>query len=60
MWLSAFFATAASWQLLLVEQFFDFAYDIVDHFVVLKRAEVVADFANSAIEQEALLKLVSV
>ena len=46
--------------IILIKQYFDFAYDIGDQFVVLKRGEVVENSASFGIEREPLLKLVSV
>lgn len=46
--------------IVLVEQYFDFAFDLADQFVVLKRGEVVANSPKPDISRDALLKLVSV
>ncbi|MDC0737553.1 urea ABC transporter ATP-binding subunit UrtE [Cognatishimia sp. SS12] len=46
--------------IILVEQFFDFAYGLGDHFVALTRGEVVHNAPSSATEREALLSKVSV
>ena len=46
--------------IVLVEQYFDFAFDLADHFVVLKRGEVTTDVAKGEIERSALLARVSV
>ncbi|MCJ7874266.1 urea ABC transporter ATP-binding subunit UrtE [Marinovum sp. 2_MG-2023] len=46
--------------IILVEQFFDFAYDLGDHFVVLKRGEVVLERDREDADRETLLKHVSV
>ncbi len=46
--------------IVLVEQYFDFAYDLADHFVVLRRGAVIEDTRKSAITREALLPVVSV
>ena len=46
--------------IILVEQFFDFAYDLGDHFVVLKRGEVVLNKPAAAVPREVLLNHVTV
>ncbi|MBO9465403.1 urea ABC transporter ATP-binding subunit UrtE [Tropicibacter sp. R15_0] len=46
--------------ILLVEQFFDFAYDLGDHFVALERGKVIHDASAQATNREDLLKKVSV
>ncbi|EAR52764.1 branched-chain amino acid ABC transporter, ATP-binding protein [Oceanicola granulosus HTCC2516] len=46
--------------IVLVEQYFDFAYDLADRFVVLRRGAVIEDARKGAIAKEALLPLVSV
>ncbi|MDE4141163.1 MULTISPECIES: urea ABC transporter ATP-binding subunit UrtE [Rhodobacterales] len=46
--------------IILVEQFFDFAYDLADRFVVLRRGEVVLEGRKGAVERDALLEGVSV
>lgn len=46
--------------IVLVEQFFDFAHDLGDHFVVLRRGAVIADKPKGAIAREELLGYVSV
>jgi urea transport system ATP-binding protein len=46
--------------IVLVEQFFDFAYDLGDHFVVLKRGEVVLNQTSAEVDRAVLLKQVSV
>lgn len=46
--------------IILVEQYFDFAYALADDFVVLKRGEVIKTAAKDSIERDDLLALVSV
>lgn len=46
--------------IVLVEQYFDFAYDLADHFVALRRGEVIKNAAKSHITRSELLTLVSV
>ncbi|KAF0677235.1 urea ABC transporter ATP-binding subunit UrtE [Profundibacterium mesophilum] len=46
--------------IVLVEQFFDFAYDLADRFVVLRRGAVIEDVGKEAMTKEALLPIVSV
>ncbi len=46
--------------IVLVEQFFDFAYGLGDHFVVLKRGEVVLERDRASAERAVLLEHVSV
>jgi urea transport system ATP-binding protein len=46
--------------IVLVEQYFAFAYELADSFVVLKRGAVVMAGAKSATDQESLLRSVSV
>lgn len=46
--------------IILVEQFFDFAFDLADDLVVLKRGEVIKTAPKSQIDREELLSLVSV
>lgn len=46
--------------ILLVEQFFDFAYDLGDHFVALERGKVIHDASAQDTKREDLLAKVSV
>ncbi|MQQ10195.1 urea ABC transporter ATP-binding subunit UrtE [Epibacterium sp. SM1979] len=46
--------------IVLVEQFFDFGYELGDHFVVLTRGEVVHNALRAETERDALLAKVSV
>lgn len=46
--------------IILVEQFFDFAYEHADEFVILRRGVVVKSGAASSVPREDLLKAVSV
>ncbi|PYG33310.1 urea ABC transporter ATP-binding subunit UrtE [Pelagimonas varians] len=46
--------------ILLVEQFFDFAYDLGDHFVALERGNVIHDASAADTNREDLLAKVSV
>ncbi|MCB1337495.1 MAG: urea ABC transporter ATP-binding subunit UrtE [Maritimibacter sp.] len=46
--------------IVLVEQYFDFAYDLADRFTVLRRGEVIAAGTKAEISREALLESVSV
>ena len=45
--------------IILVEQFFDFAYDLGDNFVVLKRGAVTLNSARQGLKREVLLDSVS-
>lgn len=46
--------------ILLVEQYFDFAYGLADHFVALERGRVTLDGAKSAVTREDVLAKVTV
>jgi urea transport system ATP-binding protein len=46
--------------IVLVEQFFDFAYDLADHFVVLRRGEVILNQDRQSADRAAVLAHVSV
>lgn len=46
--------------IVLVEQYFDFAFDLADHFVALRRGAVVTNTAKSEMSKDALLPIVSV
>ncbi len=46
--------------IVLVEQFFDFAYDLGDHFVALERGRVIHDATKDQTPRETLLEKVSV
>ncbi|WP_121630557.1 urea ABC transporter ATP-binding subunit UrtE [Tropicibacter alexandrii] len=46
--------------IILVEQFFDFAFDLGDHFVALERGAVIHDAPKADTPREVLLKKVSV
>jgi len=46
--------------ILLVEQYFDFAYELADHFYVMERGSMVHDAARGATDRETLLRKVSV
>lgn len=46
--------------IILVEQFFDFAYELGDHFVAMERGRVVHDAPKSGTPREVLLQKVSV
>ena len=46
--------------IVLVEQYFDFAYDLADRFTVLRRGEVILSGPKSEIARDALLEKVSV
>ncbi len=46
--------------IILVEQFFDFAFDLADQIVVLKRGEVIANVAKTEAERARILRQVSV
>lgn len=46
--------------IVLVEQYFDFAFDLADRTVVLRRGEVIKNATKSEIKREELLSLVSV
>lgn len=46
--------------IVLVEQYFDFAFDLADHFIALRRGEVIKDAAKKDTPRDVLLPLVSV
>ena len=46
--------------IVLVEQYFDFAYDLADRFVVLRRGEILIEGTKAALSKEQVLKGVSV
>lgn len=46
--------------IVLVEQYFDFAYELADRFTVLRRGEVITSGAKGALDRQALLASVSV
>ena len=46
--------------IVLVEQFFDFAYDLADEFVALNRGEVVLSDPKAKVTREALMERVSI
>lgn len=46
--------------IVLVEQYFEFAYELADHFVVLKRGEVIKNVEKSGVTREEMLPIVSV
>jgi urea transport system ATP-binding protein len=46
--------------IVLVEQYFDFAYDLADHIVVLRRGEVIFDGDKASTSREEVLPKVSV
>ncbi|WP_137702347.1 urea ABC transporter ATP-binding subunit UrtE [Marimonas lutisalis] len=46
--------------IVLVEQYFDFAYDLADRFTVLRRGEVILSGAKSDLTRQSLLEKVSV
>ncbi|MDE4133148.1 urea ABC transporter ATP-binding subunit UrtE [Phaeobacter sp. QD34_3] len=52
--------TQGDMAIILVEQFFDFAYELADRFVVLRRGEVVLEGRKGEVERDALLEGVSV
>lgn len=52
--------TQGDMAIILVEQFFDFAYELADRFVVLRRGEVVLEGRKGTVERDALLEGVSV
>ena len=52
--------TQGDMAIILVEQFFDFAYELADRFVVLRRGEVVLEGRKGDVERDALLEGVSV
>ena len=51
---------AGQMAIVLVEQYFDFAFGLGDHFVTLERGAVTHDAPSTQTEREVLLKLVSV
>jgi urea transport system ATP-binding protein len=46
--------------ILLVEQYFDFAYDLADRFVVLRRGEILLEGRKQDVSREQVLQGVSV
>ena len=46
--------------IILVEQYFDFAYNLADSFIVLKRGEVTKSGTKQKLSKEILLNAVSV
>ncbi|MDA5558867.1 urea ABC transporter ATP-binding subunit UrtE [Shimia sp. MMG029] len=46
--------------IVLVEQYFDFAYDLADRFVVLRRGEVMLEGTKATLDRDELLQSVSV
>ncbi len=46
--------------IVLVEQYFDFAFDLADQFYVLRRGAVIADSSRENADRDELLRLVSV
>ena len=46
--------------IILVEQYFDFAYNLADHFYAMKQGKVIVDIPKSDAKREELLKHVSV
>ncbi len=46
--------------IVLVEQYFDFAYDLADHFVAMRRGKVIEDSRKTDLPRDVLLPLVSV
>ena len=46
--------------IVLVEQYFDFAYKLADHFYTLKRGSVTLDATKSAIKRDEVLANVTV
>ncbi|MFK7874200.1 MAG: urea ABC transporter ATP-binding subunit UrtE [Paracoccaceae bacterium] len=46
--------------IVLVEQYFDFAYNLADHFVALRRGEVIKNAAKADTPRDVLLPIVSV
>lgn len=46
--------------IILVEQFFDFAYELGDEFVALKRGEVILRDAKSTLDRETLMQSVTI
>ena len=52
--------TRGDMAIVLVEQYFDFAFDLADHFTVLKRGAVTMEGAKADLKRDVLLKAVSV
>jgi urea transport system ATP-binding protein len=46
--------------ILLVEQYFDFAYDLADRFVVLRRGEILLEGRKQDVSRDQVLQGVSV
>ena len=52
--------TRGDMAIVLVEQYFDFAFDLADHFTILKRGAVTMEGAKADLKRDVLLKAVSV
>ncbi|WP_170332100.1 urea ABC transporter ATP-binding subunit UrtE [Ruegeria arenilitoris] len=52
--------TTSGMAIILVEQYFDFAYDLADRFVALRRGEVLIDGAREDVTRDELLQAVTV
>ena len=46
--------------ILLVEQYYDFAQDLADHYVVMERGEVIARGAGKDMEAQGVRQLVAI
>jgi urea transport system ATP-binding protein len=46
--------------IILVEQYFDFAFELADHFYAMKQGQVIVDTSKSSAKREELIKQVSV
>ena len=47
-------------EIILVEQYFDFAYDLADRFIVLRRGEVLINGTREDVTRDKLLQAVTV
>ena len=52
--------TTSGMAIILVEQYFDFAYDLADRFIVLRRGEVLINGARKDVTRDELLQAVTV
>ena len=46
--------------ILLVEQYYDFAHQLADHYMVMDRGEVVASGASATMEQDGIRQMIAV
>jgi urea transport system ATP-binding protein len=56
----AFYVIKATWPIILVEQFFDFAYELGDEFTVMKRGAVSFNRRADGLDRQTLYDAVTV